>query len=100
MALHLLSVAEYLVLVKWNANQSNAVLLMQSAMLYAGFYALQINVHRPFIISRTGPTSSLYQPSVAIVTSAARMISQILDVVRRRKLMPGSSLISAAFSAG
>ncbi|KAG8748600.1 hypothetical protein FRC12_013827 [Ceratobasidium sp. 428] len=85
---------------RWNPLQPDHTLLSQSAMLYAGFYALQISVHRPFIISKTGPTSSLYQPSVAIVTSAARMISQITDVVRRRKVMPGQSLITAAFSAG
>lgn len=86
--------------VRWNANQPNATLLSQSAMLYAGFYGLQICVHRPFIISRSGQTSSLYQPSVAIVTSASRMVSQILDGVRRREIMPGTSLISSAFSAG
>ncbi|KAG9101474.1 hypothetical protein FRC06_002988 [Ceratobasidium sp. 370] len=85
---------------RWNPLQPDHTLLSQSAILYAGFYALQINVHRPFIIARTGPTSSLYQPSVAIVTSAARMISQITDVVRKRKVMPSQSLITAAFSAG
>ncbi|QRV78404.1 Fungal specific transcription factor domain [Ceratobasidium sp. AG-Ba] len=85
---------------RWNPLQPDQTLLSQSALLYGGFYALQINVHRPFIISRTGPTSSLYQPSVAIVTSAARMISQITDVVRKRKIMPGQSLVMAAFSAG
>ncbi|CAE6422895.1 unnamed protein product [Rhizoctonia solani] len=85
---------------RWNPNQPNATLLSQSAMLYAGFYNLQICVHRPFIISRSGQTSSLYQPSVAIVTSASRMVSQILDGVRRRGIMPGTSLISSAFSAG
>ncbi|QRV93178.1 Fungal specific transcription factor domain [Ceratobasidium sp. AG-Ba] len=85
---------------RWNPLQPDQTLLSQSAILYAEFYSLQINVHRPFIISRTGPTSSLYQPSVAIVTSAARMISQITDVVRKRKIMPGLSLITGAFSAG
>ncbi|CEL53566.1 putative transcriptional regulatory protein C3C7,04 OS=Schizosaccharomyces pombe (strain 972 / ATCC 24843) GN=SPAC3C7.04 PE=3 SV=1 [Rhizoctonia solani AG-1 IB] len=85
---------------RWNPTQPSTTLLSQSAMLYAGFYNLQICVHRPFIISRSGPTSSLYQPSVAIVTSASRMVSQILDGVRRREIMPGTSLISSAFSAG
>ncbi|CAE7182368.1 unnamed protein product [Rhizoctonia solani] len=85
---------------RWNPTQPNTTLLSQSAMLYAGFYNLQICVHRPFIISRSGQTSSLYQPSVAIVTSASRMVSQILDGVRRRGTMPGTSLISSAFSAG
>ncbi|ELU39751.1 hypothetical protein AG1IA_06222 [Rhizoctonia solani AG-1 IA] len=85
---------------RWNPTQPNTTLLSQSAMLYAGFYNLQICVHRPFIISRSGQTSSLYQPSVAIVTSASRMVSQILDGVRRRGIMPGTSLISSAFSAG
>ncbi|KAJ1305275.1 hypothetical protein OPQ81_000303 [Rhizoctonia solani] len=85
---------------RWNPTQPNTTLLSQSAMLYAGFYGLQICVHRPFIIARSGQTSSLYQPSVAIVTSASRMVSQILDGVRRRGIMPGTSLISSAFSAG
>ncbi|KAG9118939.1 hypothetical protein FRC07_006282, partial [Ceratobasidium sp. 392] len=85
---------------RWNPLQPDRTLLSQSAMLYAGFYALQISVHRPFIIAKNGPTSSLYQPSVAIVTSAARMISQIADIARKRKLMPGQSMITAAFSAG
>lgn len=57
--------------------------LMQSAMLYSGYYALQINVHRPFIPSPRKP-SRLSFPSLAICTNAARSCLHVLDVHAQR----------------
>ena len=55
---------------------------MQSAMLYSGYYMLQINVHRPFIPSPRKP-SRLSFPSLAICTNAARSCIHVLEVHRQ-----------------
>ncbi|KAJ3558757.1 hypothetical protein NM688_g737 [Phlebia brevispora] len=50
-----------------------------SAILYSAYYALQINVHRPYIPSPRKP-SKLSFPSLAICTNAARSAIHVLDV--------------------
>lgn len=68
---------------RWDPTHENLVHLKQSACLYASYYAVQILVHRPFIMStRKSPLQSF--PSLAICTNAARACSHVLDIMRRR----------------
>jgi hypothetical protein len=78
------SVPEHL---RWDPNREHEVFFNQSASLFASYYHLQILVHRPFIPSPEGP-SPLSFPSLAICTNAARSCCHVVDIQRKRSLLP------------
>ncbi|KAF8625237.1 hypothetical protein AX17_006903 [Amanita inopinata Kibby_2008] len=90
------SVPDYL---RWDPNRENDRFFQQSVALYVGYYHLQILIHRPFIPSPRKP-SPLSFPSLAICTNAARSCSHIIDIQRKRVLIPPPQTQMAVFTAG
>ncbi|KAJ7902045.1 fungal-specific transcription factor domain-containing protein [Mycena olivaceomarginata] len=60
---------------------------MQSASLYASYYHVQIQIHRPFIPT-PGRSSPLAYPSLAVCANSARAASHIMAVQSRRGILP------------
>ncbi|KAF9236278.1 fungal-specific transcription factor domain-containing protein [Melanogaster broomeanus] len=77
----------------------NTPFFMQSSVLYASYYLVQILIHRPFIPSPRKP-SPLSFPSLAICTNAARSCSHVIDIYRRRSRQSGPFMQMPAFTAG
>ncbi|TFK49793.1 hypothetical protein OE88DRAFT_1755750 [Heliocybe sulcata] len=90
------SVPEHL---RWDPNREDEIFFQQSAMLYCNYYHLQILVHRPFIPLPRKP-SPLSFPSLAICTNAARSLSHVVDILRKRSKQPLPQLVMPVFSAG
>ncbi|KAK0217367.1 fungal-specific transcription factor domain-containing protein [Armillaria nabsnona] len=63
---------------KWGQHRENRTFSFQAALLYATYYHVQIQIHRPFIHK----SSPLTFPSLAICTNAARSCSRVLEVQR------------------
>ncbi|KAK0442947.1 fungal-specific transcription factor domain-containing protein [Armillaria borealis] len=74
------SVPEHL---RWDPHREDELFFNQSVALYTSYYHLQILIHRPFIPTPRN-SSPLQYPSLAICTNAARSLSHLLDVQRRR----------------
>ncbi|KAK0185859.1 fungal-specific transcription factor domain-containing protein [Armillaria mellea] len=68
---------------KWVDSVPEHLFFNQSVALYTSYYHLQILIHRPFIPTPRNSSPSQY-PSLAICTNAARSLSHLLDVQRRR----------------
>ncbi|KZT23297.1 hypothetical protein NEOLEDRAFT_1180171 [Neolentinus lepideus HHB14362 ss-1] len=90
------SVPEHL---RWDPNREDETFFQQSAMLHCNYYHLQILVHRPFIPLPRKP-SPLSFPSLAICTNAARSLSHVVDILRKRSKQPLPGLLMPVFSAG
>ncbi|KAJ7251124.1 fungal-specific transcription factor domain-containing protein [Mycena haematopus] len=60
---------------RWDPNRTG-VFFDQSAVLHTLYYALQITIHRPYILKPT----NLALPSLTICTSAARSLINVVDV--------------------
>ncbi|KAF7377505.1 Zn(2)-C6 fungal-type domain-containing protein [Mycena sanguinolenta] len=60
---------------RWDPNRTG-VFFDQSAVLHTLYYALQITIHRPYILRPT----MLALPSLTICTSAARSLINVVDV--------------------
>lgn len=86
-------------IVKWDPDNQNLFDLEQSAQLHSIAYNVSQLIHRPFIPT-PGNVVKLGIPSLAICTRAARACSNVLNCVRKHKiiLLPGS--IIAAFASG
>ncbi|PFH50026.1 hypothetical protein AMATHDRAFT_75846 [Amanita thiersii Skay4041] len=84
---------------RWDPNRDDDQFFQQSVALYSNYYHLQILIHRPFIPSPRKPSTSSF-PSLAICTNAARSCSHIVDVQRKRGLIPPSLSQIAVFTAG
>ncbi|KAJ7072969.1 fungal-specific transcription factor domain-containing protein [Mycena amicta] len=98
---------------RWDPNGEDPVFATQSAVLYAAYYHVQIQVHRIFIV---GPgakfanpewrdsqltTSLTYNyPSLAICASSARACSHVMDVASRKGLLCNPHVLNAVFDAG
>ncbi|KAJ7452985.1 fungal-specific transcription factor domain-containing protein, partial [Mycena galericulata] len=91
------SIPEHL---RWDPNRADPVFFRQSAALYAGYYHVQMTIHRPFIpVIRTAAPTAL--PSLAICTNAARSCAHVADVsCRRMGGTPVVILIQAVTTAG
>ncbi|KAK0225100.1 fungal-specific transcription factor domain-containing protein [Armillaria nabsnona] len=74
------SVPEHL---RWDPHREDELFFNQSVCLFTSYYHLQILIHRPFIPTPRN-SSPLQYPSLAICTNAARSLSHLLDVQRRR----------------
>ncbi|KAF8150167.1 fungal-specific transcription factor domain-containing protein [Crassisporium funariophilum] len=81
---------------RWDPNREDDTFFNQSVALYASYYHIQILIHRPFIPSPSKP-SPLSFPSLAICTNAARSCSHIVDIHRRRKLVPLAPQVQVCF---
>ncbi|KAI0312122.1 fungal-specific transcription factor domain-containing protein [Amylostereum chailletii] len=85
---------------RWDPTRENELQFFQTACLHAGYYMVQMTIHRPFIPS-SRKESSLSFPSLAICCNSARGCSHVLEVQRQR--MPGiatPSLLLPAFMSG
>ncbi|KAF7289170.1 Fungal-trans domain-containing protein [Mycena indigotica] len=98
---------------RWDPNNEDPVFATQSAVLYAAYYHVQIQVHRIFIIApgancadpewrESQITNSLAYnyPSLAICASSARACSHVMDVASRRGLLCNPHVLNAVFDAG
>ncbi|KAJ6547628.1 fungal-specific transcription factor domain-containing protein [Mycena capillaripes] len=83
----------------WDPERKNMLHFNQSALLYAGFYHVQIMVHRPYIpapleVSRPGAL-----PSLAICTNAARSCARIIHAQDKLGIEPNQNMLPAAFTS-
>ncbi|KAJ7648436.1 fungal-specific transcription factor domain-containing protein [Mycena rosella] len=91
---------------RWDPNMEDPIFATQSAVLYACYYHVQIQVHRTFLVS-PGPSGSeevrcpaLYNyPSLAICASSARACSHVMDVASRRGFLCDPHILSAVFDS-
>ncbi|KAJ7267632.1 fungal-specific transcription factor domain-containing protein [Mycena haematopus] len=81
---------------RWDPNREEEPFATQSACLYAGYYHVQIQIHRSFIPSpmNDAPLSSTF-PSLAICANSARSCSRVMDVQARRSLVAHPQVVSA-----
>ncbi|KAG7448426.1 uncharacterized protein BT62DRAFT_929520 [Guyanagaster necrorhizus] len=63
---------------KWGQHRENRTFSYQATFLYATYYNMQIQIHRPFIHK----SSPLTFPSLAICTNAARSCCRVLEMLR------------------
>ncbi|KAF9479628.1 hypothetical protein BDN70DRAFT_878593 [Pholiota conissans] len=84
---------------RWDPNRENEPFFAQSVALYAGYYHIQILIHRPFIPSPSKP-SPLSFPSLAICTNAARSCCHVIDIQRRRNGISTPQVQMAVFTSG
>ncbi|KAI0629104.1 fungal-specific transcription factor domain-containing protein [Trametes polyzona] len=89
------SVPEHL---KWDPHREDELFLRQSASLHAGFYAVQVAVHRAFILP--GHESPLSYPSLSICTNACRACIQVLYGLYRRIGTPLSRNLGMLYMCG
>jgi hypothetical protein len=72
--------------VRWDPLREDILLFHQSAQLQINFYALQILIHRPVLLSQSATRNSSLT-SLAICTNAARATARILsEQVKREKV--------------
>ncbi|KAF7376323.1 Zn(2)-C6 fungal-type domain-containing protein [Mycena sanguinolenta] len=83
---------------KWDPH-TDSVFSKQSASLYASYYHVQIQIHRPFIPS-PGRSSPLSYPSLAVCANSARACSHVMKVQSRREgLLPLAHIKMALFDS-
>nr|GAT44707.1 predicted protein [Mycena chlorophos] len=102
---------------RWDPNREDPVFATQSAVLYAAYYHVQIQVHRIFIIAprssgikyspnpewreaQIGTSLAYNYPSLAICASSARACSHVMDVASRKGLLCNPHVINAVFDSG
>ncbi|KAJ6499094.1 fungal-specific transcription factor domain-containing protein [Mycena sanguinolenta] len=83
---------------KWDPH-TDSLFSKQSASLYASYYHVQIQIHRPFIPS-PGRSSPLSYPSLAVCANSARACSHVMKVQSRREgLLPLAHIKMALFDS-
>ncbi|KAJ7709839.1 fungal-specific transcription factor domain-containing protein [Mycena rosella] len=92
----LLEIPEHL---RWDPDRQNRLHFNQSALLYAGYYNVQIMVHRPYIPAPLETSRPGALPSLAICTNAARSCARIFHAQDRLGLEPNQNFLSAAFTS-
>ncbi|KAF7364586.1 Zn(2)-C6 fungal-type domain-containing protein [Mycena venus] len=85
---------------RWDPNREKEPFATQSACLYAGYYHVQIQIHRSFIPSpmNNTPLSSSY-PSLAICANSSRSLSRVMEIQARRSLVAHPQVVSALMDA-
>ncbi|KAF7315466.1 Zn(2)-C6 fungal-type domain-containing protein [Mycena indigotica] len=83
---------------KWDPNRENFHFFQQSASLYASYYHVQIQIHRPFI-PVPGRSSPLSYPSLAVCANSARSCAHVMDVQSRRGILPLAHVKMALFDS-
>ena len=71
--------------VRWDPDREDRLFFVQSAALYSTIYHLQMLLHRPFI-PPSNKRTTLFWPSLALCTSAARSCSYVAGVQVRRSV--------------
>ncbi|KAJ7343421.1 putative fungal-specific transcription factor [Mycena albidolilacea] len=92
----LLEIPSHLV---WDPERKNKLHFNQSALLYAGFYHVQIMVHRPYIPAPLEASRPGALPSLAICTNAARSCARIIHAQDNLGIEPNQSMLPAAFTS-
>ncbi|KAK7005700.1 Zn(2)-C6 fungal-type domain-containing protein [Favolaschia claudopus] len=80
---------------KWNPHREDSTFAQQSASLYASYYHVQIQVHRPFI-PVPGRSSPLAYASLAVCASAARSCSHFMA---QSQILPLAHVMMALFDS-
>ncbi|KAF7338243.1 Zn(2)-C6 fungal-type domain-containing protein [Mycena venus] len=83
----------------WDPERKNLLHFNQSALLYAGFYHVQIMVHRPYIPAPLEASRPGALPSLAICTNAARSCARIIHAQDNLGIEPNQSMLPAAFTS-
>ncbi|KAJ7496041.1 fungal-specific transcription factor domain-containing protein, partial [Mycena galericulata] len=83
---------------RWDPHRENHTFSQQSASLYASYYHVQIQIHRPFIPT-PGRSSPLSYPSLAVCANSARSCAHVMDVQSRRGLLPLAHVQMALFDS-
>ncbi|KAF7363501.1 Zn(2)-C6 fungal-type domain-containing protein [Mycena sanguinolenta] len=83
----------------WDPERQNMLHFNQSALLYAGFYHVQIMVHRPYIPAPLEASRPGALPSLAICTNAARSCARIIQAQDISGIEPNQSMLPAAFTS-
>ncbi|KAJ6502486.1 putative fungal-specific transcription factor [Mycena sanguinolenta] len=83
----------------WDPERQNMLHFNQSALLYAGFYHVQIMVHRPYIPAPLEASRPGALPSLAICTNAARSCARIIQAQDTMGIEPNQSMLPAAFTS-
>ncbi|KAJ7644795.1 fungal-specific transcription factor domain-containing protein [Roridomyces roridus] len=86
---------------RWDPHMSDPVFVTQSAMLYASYYHIQIQIHRIFLSKspeRGTPPCNGYA-SLAICANSARACSHVMDTTNKRGFLFPPYILSAVFDA-
>ncbi|KAJ7172414.1 fungal-specific transcription factor domain-containing protein [Mycena filopes] len=92
----LMEIPQHLV---WDPERRNVLHFNQSALLHAGYYHVQIMVHRPFIPAPLEATRPGALPSLTICTNAARSCARIIHAQDRLNIEPNQNMLAVAFTA-
>ncbi|KAJ7449875.1 putative fungal-specific transcription factor [Mycena latifolia] len=84
---------------RWDPERTNQLHFNQSALLYAGYYSVQIMVHRPYIPAPLETSRPGALPSLAICTNAARSCARIFHAQDRLGIEPNQNMLAPAFTA-
>ncbi|KAJ7634962.1 fungal-specific transcription factor domain-containing protein [Roridomyces roridus] len=86
---------------RWDPHIEDPVFAMQSAMLYARYYGVQIHIHRIFLPSPTNKMQpSLHDyPSLAICASSARACSHVMNTLVSRGIFCYPHVLNAVFDS-
>ncbi|KAJ7774516.1 putative fungal-specific transcription factor [Mycena maculata] len=84
---------------KWDPDRTNLLHFNQSALLYTGYYNVQIMVHRPYIPAPLEASRPGALPSLAICTNAARSCAKIIHAQEKLGIEPNQNMLSAAFTS-
>ncbi|KAJ7730080.1 fungal-specific transcription factor domain-containing protein [Mycena maculata] len=91
---------------RWDPHMEDPVFAAQSAVLYASYYHVQIQVHRIFIVGNASVLSLLpcplfvsEYPSLAICASSARACTHVIDIALRKGLLCSPHILNAVFDS-
>ncbi|KAJ7155555.1 fungal-specific transcription factor domain-containing protein [Mycena crocata] len=91
---------------RWDPHREDPTFATQSAVLYACYYHVQIQVHRVFVTSpgaRPIPTPCTLMaatyPSLAIAVSSARACAHVMEVASRRGFLCNPHILNAVFDS-
>ncbi|KAJ7152994.1 fungal-specific transcription factor domain-containing protein [Mycena filopes] len=94
---------------RWDPHMVDPLFATQSAMLYATYYHVQIQVHRIFIVppsvacngpDECEPGPNYNYPSLAICASAARACIHVVDTASQRGFFCDPHILNSVFDAG
>ncbi|KAK7060301.1 Gypsy retrotransposon integrase-like protein 1 [Paramarasmius palmivorus] len=81
---------------KWDPLRQNKKFFHQSMSIYAVYYWIQMQIHRPFIRSQKEKSAF---PSLAICANAARSCLLTIELMKRRAVLPLTSVIVTLFDS-
>ncbi|KAJ7111579.1 putative fungal-specific transcription factor [Mycena crocata] len=84
---------------RWDPERQNVLHFNQSALLYSGYYHVQIMVHRPYIPAPLEASRPGALPSLAICTNAARSCARIIHAQDRLGIEPNQNMLAVAFTS-